>query len=111
MKRGDFLKGLGIIGAGAVVPLNAVKSFAADANGAGKTTGACVLIPSETEGPFPLDLTTTNSATYFRQDVREDRAGSPLHLKLKIIGLTNCLPMGNESRKHHRNIFTWLPDD
>jgi len=94
MNRSEFLKGLGIIGAGAVLPFNAVKTFAGETE-AGKTAATCVLIPSETEGPFPLDLTTTNAATYFRQDVRGDRTGVPLHLKMKITGMANCLPMSN----------------
>jgi hypothetical protein len=52
-----------------------------------------VLIPSETPGPFPLDLTA--NPFYFRQDVREDRTGVQLNQKLRIIGLGNCLPMAN----------------
>ncbi|MBS1772227.1 MAG: T9SS type A sorting domain-containing protein [Bacteroidetes bacterium] len=90
MKRSDFIKGVGLAGVGTVLPWGATKAIAAD-----KTTGTCVLIPSETEGPFPLDLTTNNAATYFRQDLREDRTGVTLNLKMKIIGLANCLPMAN----------------
>jgi protocatechuate 3,4-dioxygenase beta subunit len=94
MKRKDFLKSLGLIGAGSTVLSSKVVA---------KTTAAsiklppttCVLIPTETEGPFPLDLTTVNAATFFRKDVREDRTGVRLNVKLKIIGASNCLPMGN----------------
>ncbi len=92
MKRTEFLKGLGLAGAASFIPF---KSVLADAGTVAKATGSCVLIPSETEGPFPLDLTTTNAATYFRQDVRETKTGTKLNLKLKIIGLDNCLPMAN----------------
>lgn len=92
MKRNEFLKGAGILGLGTLLP--AGKVFA-DTTTAAKGTGSCVLIPSETEGPFPLDLTTNNSATYFRQDIREDRTGVRLNLKMKILGLSNCLPMQN----------------
>jgi hypothetical protein len=53
----------------------------------------CVLIPSETAGPFPLDL--TENQFYFRQDVTEDRTGVRHDLKIKVIGLENCLPMPN----------------
>lgn len=53
----------------------------------------CALIPAETAGPFPLDL--TENQMFFRQDVREDRTGVLLHQKIKIIGLENCLPMPN----------------
>jgi protocatechuate 3,4-dioxygenase beta subunit len=93
MKRTDFLRGLGLLGAGSLIPFKS--AFAEGGTTAGKGTGTCVLIPSETEGPFPLDLTTTNSATYFRQDIREDRTGTLLHLKMKILGLSNCEAMQN----------------
>src|SRR6476620_8591525 len=87
MERKDFLKGIGLAGLGNIITLTKVDAATADL---GKT---CVLIPSETEGPFPLDLTENN--TYFRQDVRETQTGVKLNLKLKIMGLANCLPMQN----------------
>ena len=57
------------------------------------TDGDCTLIPSETAGPFPLDL--SENEFYFRQDVREDRDGVQLNLKLRITGTDNCEPMSN----------------
>lgn len=92
MKRHEFLKGLGILGAGAMLP--ATRAFA-DGNSSAKATASCTLIPTETEGPFPLDLSTTNSATYFRRDVREDRSGAKLNLTMRIYGVDNCTPMTN----------------
>ena len=53
----------------------------------------CVLVPSETPGPFPLDL--TENTFFFRQDIREDRAGVPLRQKIRIVGADNCDPMPN----------------
>lgn len=88
MKRKDFLRGLGIAGATTVLP-----SVKFQDRLISEPPGACVLIPSETAGPFPLDLTENQS--YFRQDVREDREGVRHDLKIKIIGLENCLPMPN----------------
>ncbi len=90
MKRSDFLKGIGLVSAGSVLPVGAAKALAAEAN---KGTASCVLIPTETEGPFPLDLTT--NSTYFRQNVIEDRTGVTLNLTMKILGLANCVAMPN----------------
>ena len=91
MKRKDFLRGIGLAGVGTVLPSPSLKnnSFC----GSPQPPGGCVLIPSETAGPFPLDL--TENQTFFRQDVREDRTGVRHDLKMKIIGLENCLPMPN----------------
>ena len=61
-----------------------------------KTTGRnsfCVLVPSETPGPFPLDL--TDNVFFFRQDIREDRQGVQLRQKVRILGTENCEPMPN----------------
>lgn len=86
--RRDFIKATGLIGAASLIPFGKGMSHPG-----GGGNGACVLIPSETAGPFPLDLTTNNF--YYRQDVREDRAGVQLNLKLRIIGNKNCEPMQN----------------
>ncbi|MBK9248768.1 MAG: hypothetical protein IPM69_11785 [Ignavibacteria bacterium] len=50
-------------------------------------------MPSETAGPFPLDL--SENTFYLRQDVRETQPGVQLNIKLKIVGTDNCLPMRN----------------
>jgi len=89
VERKTFLKTLGLTGAASVLPLeNTLKAAASIAS-----PPTCVLIPSETAGPFPLDLTT--NPFYFRQDVREDRTGVQFNQKMRIIGLGNCLPMAN----------------
>ena len=87
MERKDFLKGVGLAGVGLTLPAGKILA------GPSGTAGNCVLIPSETAGPFPLDL--TDNSFYFRKDVTEGKAGAPLNLKMKIIGLDNCLPMQN----------------
>ncbi|OWY25398.1 hypothetical protein C7N43_19030 [Sphingobacteriales bacterium UPWRP_1] len=89
MKRKDFLKRIGLAGAGLGLPVSEILLNKAGA----KEVNSCVLIPTETSGPFPLDL--SENTYYFRQDVREDRAGSQLNLKLKIKGTANCEPMPN----------------
>lgn len=89
MKRNEFLKGLGLAGLGTL-------PFARAAAQMGAKTAACpILIPTETQGPFPLDLTTGNAATYFRQDVRESKPGTTLNLKIRVLGAANCQPVAN----------------
>ncbi len=91
MKRKDFLKGLGLAGLSAGLPFNQIHAAVKNFNNS--ASQACAIIPSETEGPFPLDL--TENSTYFRQDVRETKTGVQLNLKMKIMGLANCEPMPN----------------
>jgi hypothetical protein len=91
MKRKEFLRGLGLAGVSSLIASKGV--LATKMVPKGPLPPNCVLIPSETAGPFPLDL--TENQNFFRQDVREDREGAEHHLKLKIIGLENCLPMPN----------------
>lgn len=90
MDKREFLRTGGLLGMAGLLPLP--KLFAGDPP-AQRAAGGCVLIPSETAGPFPLDL--TDNTYYFRQDIREDRTGAALRMRLRIIGLENCLPMAN----------------
>ncbi len=90
MKRKDFLKGAGLASLGLVLPKSKAK---AERKLPLKVTNDCVLIPSETAGPFPLDL--TENETFFRQDITEGQAGVPLQVRLKVLGLENCGPMQN----------------
>lgn len=89
MNKREFLKTSGLLGAASLLPTGRLFGTPLEAGAA----GACVLIPSETAGPFPLDLTA--NTFYFRQDIREDRTGVPLRVKLRTIGLQNCEPMQN----------------
>lgn len=88
MKRKDFLKGIGAIGVGSLIA-SKTELLSAKVN----MPPACVLIPTETAGPFPLDLTENN--IYFRKDIKETKTGAPLKVTLKIIGTDNCQPMTN----------------
>jgi protocatechuate 3,4-dioxygenase beta subunit len=92
MNRKDFLKGLGVAGAGSLLAGSVVKGAEAMTL-ASMPPNVCTLIPSETAGPFPLDLSDNNF--YFRQDIREDRTGTLHHVRMRIIGMENCAPMSN----------------
>lgn len=89
MNRKNFLKLSGLVGATAVLP----KLVSSPQPEKVASPPDCTLIPSETAGPFPLDL--TENTFYFRQDVRETSQGVQLNVRLKINGLENCLPMPN----------------
>jgi protocatechuate 3,4-dioxygenase beta subunit len=88
MNKRTFLKAAGLAGAGVVMTprLRALEDTP-------PTPASCVLIPTETAGPFPLDL--TENPFYFRQDVREDRVGMPLFLTLRVLGDKDCQPLQN----------------
>lgn len=84
MKRGHFLKSLGGLSLLPFVP----RLHAQSPPGGGSN---CILVPSETAGPFPLDLTANEY--FFRQDIREDRVGVQMRQKVRVIGAGNCQPM------------------
>ncbi|HRH64921.1 MAG TPA: hypothetical protein PLU53_01355 [Bacteroidia bacterium] len=89
MDKREFLRTISFAGVASLLPFH--KNFA---NGArpGQSAG-CVLIPSETAGPYPIDLST--NAAMFRTDIREMEAGIIHKVRLRIIGTANCLPMPN----------------
>lgn len=90
MNRKSFLKGTGLAGLGLILP---------KVNSSAKTSSKkvlindCTLIPSEDAGPFPLDL--NENPDFLKQDIREDREGVPMNLKIRIVGENNCEPMPN----------------
>lgn len=54
--------------------------------------GSCVLIPEETEGPYPLDL--SGDEAFFRTDITEGRPGVPLTLTLSLVDAnSSCAPI------------------
>ena len=95
MKRKDFLSRLGIIGLGSILPLSATQqAVAAMARKELSRKSGCVLIPSETRGPYPLDLSSQSSK--FRRAINEDKTGLPLNVNLTIVNVNdNCAPLPN----------------
>lgn len=90
MERRDILKGLGTLGLGAVLG----STPAAEAHALTPPMAGCVLIPQETEGPYPLDL--SKNTTYFRQNITEGKTGLPLNLKISLVNVSNnCAPIAN----------------
>ena len=102
MERKDFLRFAGAAGLASMIP----GASHAEDHDPGSLTGdhdeaptapppgtGCELIPSETAGPFPLDL--SGDDTYFRTDIREEQAGVDHRFRLRIIGTDNCLAMPN----------------
>lgn len=94
MKRKDFLKGIGIAGIGTMIP---VRKADAAINAISKSqvpSNVCILIPQETAGPFPFNL--SNNPAMFRQDITEGNAGTPLNLTLTVVNINdNCNPITN----------------
>ena len=90
MNRKDFLKGAGIAGLGLALS-NTPSAVAAEKKL--QQTSTCSLIPSETAGPFPLDL--SENTTFFRKDIRDSFPGVRLNVKIKVLGASNCQPMRN----------------
>jgi protocatechuate 3,4-dioxygenase beta subunit len=86
--RRNFLKLTGLAGAASLIPLDIFANKTES-----ELQASCTLIPTETAGPFPLDLTANTN--FFRKDIRETKTGAPLNLKLKIIGANNCGAMQN----------------
>jgi len=93
MERKHFLKnGLAALGLAAIAPLaNACKKETdstdteTDASSGGSSSGSCTVSPTETEGPFP----TKSPASYVRSDIRDDRTGVALTIKITIKNKNN----------------------
>lgn len=57
-------------------------------------TASCVLIPQETDGPYPLYDPILSNTAYVRQDITEGRAGVPLRLAITLTNVNDaCRPL------------------
>ena len=86
MERRHFLKSLGLVTVGSILPLRS--QVAAWMGGKPKHAAACWLTPAETEGPFYFD------PNLVRQDITEGKTGLPLNLTFTVID-ENCSPIPN----------------
>lgn len=83
MERKHFLKnGLAALGVFAIAPLTACKKedLTSSDSSSGGSGGACATSPAETAGPFP----TKSPSSLVTSDIRSDRTGTPLTLKVTI---------------------------
>ncbi|MDG2363583.1 MAG: hypothetical protein P8L80_05720, partial [Flavobacteriales bacterium] len=94
MKRKTFLRSMGLA-SGAIMSAPIVAAAAASELSVSPAggQGGCTLIPSETPGPFPLDL--SDNTFFFRQDITEGRPGIRVIQRMRVVGVDNCQPMPN----------------
>lgn len=66
--------------------------------------GNCTLIPTETEGPFPL-LSVLKDSAMVRRDIREGKTGVPLRLVMNLQDVRgSCAPIPNAA------VYIWHCD-
>ncbi len=99
MQRKDFLRSsLGLVGVSSLVLDACKKDAAADsllASSVDEAVDACVVSPTETEGPYPYPGGEVNNPLN-RIDVTEGRPGIPLHLTFNVVNTNNgCAPVQN----------------
>ncbi len=65
---------------------------------------SCVLIPSETQGPYPL-LTALGNEALYRRDIGEGRPGLPPSYRFKLVNLNaGCAPIPDAA------VYVWQCD-
>ena len=108
--RRDLLAALGAGAAGALAACSSPTTPSASTTSGGGTSGggnsgACVVTPSETEGPYPDRTGMIGNQAFYRRDVTEGRPGLPLTLTLTIVNAnSNCAPVSG------MNVEIWQCD-
>ncbi len=65
---------------------------------------SCVLIPSETQGPYPL-LSALGNEVLYRRDITEGRPGLPLSYRFKLVNVNaGCAPIPDAA------VYVWQCD-
>lgn len=108
MKRLTRRKALEVLGSAGVAmvaacsssptsPSSSTSQSASTAASGGATgTGACAVIPSETEGPYPDRTGMFNNPAFYRRDITEGKPGIPLAVTFSVINVkAGCLPVAN----------------
>jgi protocatechuate 3,4-dioxygenase beta subunit len=103
ISRRDILGALTAAGAAAVAgacgsssPISPTASGGTTTTTGGTTSGACVVSNSETEGPYPDRTGMINNAAFYRQDITEGKAGTPLTLDLTVVSVgSGCAAVAN----------------
>jgi protocatechuate 3,4-dioxygenase beta subunit len=104
LSRRQAISALGMISAAPLVGCTDEGTGPAASSEASGATTACVLIPQETIGPYPLLQVLSNTALR-RADVRENRTGVPLTLVMSLVDVNDgCSPVSNAA------VYIWQCD-
>jgi protocatechuate 3,4-dioxygenase beta subunit len=77
-------------------PSGASASSTTTSSSGGTNSSTCVISPTETIGPYPDITGMLNGQAFYRRDVTEGRAGTPLTLNLKVVNSgASCAPVAN----------------
>jgi protocatechuate 3,4-dioxygenase beta subunit len=102
--RRDLLGALTVFGGAAIAaacgsgtsPTTPTSGSTAGATSTGTTGGACAVIPSETEGPYPDRTGMISNPVFYRQDITEEKPGTPLTLALTVVNVASgCAPVAD----------------
>jgi protocatechuate 3,4-dioxygenase beta subunit len=87
------------LGCGSESPTATTETTAPSGGTTTSTNGTCAVTPTETAGPFP------SRADFFRSDIREGKAGTPLTLTVKVVNASSaCAPVAGA------NVEIWHVD-
>ncbi|HNL07162.1 MAG: hypothetical protein JNM36_16500 [Chitinophagales bacterium] len=92
MKRVEFLRHAGLLGLSAIFHKPLLQAASGLRFSQKLFLPTCIVVPEETAGPYPLNL--SGNMAYYRQNIAEDRQGSPLHFQMTIVNINdNCNPI------------------
>jgi protocatechuate 3,4-dioxygenase beta subunit len=94
----------GTTGTGSSTSTGTTGSTGSTSTGTGTSTSGCVLIPSETQGPYPL-LSVLSNSGIVRKDITDGKTGIPLTVVLNLQNVGNsCGPISNAA------VYIWHCD-